>query len=490
MSIAFLSIPDGIRTPGFYVEFDASRAVQGLTGLEHRVLILGQKLAGGEAPAGVLTQTPTGDDAKIKFGEGSHLHHMVLRARAASSTAKLWCMPLDDSGGGNEAEGALAWSGTAVAAGTIHLYVGGRKVQIGVAQGDEADAIAAAVADAIDLEELLGVGAGVDAEDATRVLTTHRHKGEIGNDIDLRVNANLGEELPAGVSVTITQPTGGTGNPTILSALAALGDEWFTEVVMPYKDGTNVQALEEELADRAGAIRQIDGSAFLCLDDTLGNLGTYGEDRNSPWLTVLGIKGSPTPAYEIAAVVAAIVSQQTQTHPARPLTGLPLRGVLAPVSANRFTQLERDTLLHQGVSTLTVGSGGAVQIDRLITTYQRNTAGTIDESYLDLNTVTNLRYLRFSMRVRLSSRFERALLAQDGTRFSAGQPVITPLGAKAELVALFDEWEADGLVEDAEQFLEDLVVEIDTDPVRINILLAPNLVNPLLITAVQIGFRR
>ena len=49
MSISFNQIPVSIRVPGTYVEIDNSRARRGLIGLPTRILVIGQRKAGGGA---------------------------------------------------------------------------------------------------------------------------------------------------------------------------------------------------------------------------------------------------------------------------------------------------------------------------------------------------------------------------------------------------------------------------------------------------------
>jgi phage tail sheath gpL-like len=493
MSIAFSLIPDNLRTPGSYAEFDNSLAVQGLPGQEHRVLLIGQRRTTGSKAELELVElfSLAGDDAKTYFGEGSLLHQMARRARVASRSVRIFAMALDDDAGGTAAIKSLTFTGPATASGTLALYVAGTRITVAVAAGATATSIAAGAQTAIAAVTSLPGTAAVDGGDDTKVNFTAHHKGETGNDIDIRHSYNAGEALPAGVGLTIATDTPGAGNPDVAPLIAALGDEWFNEFAMPYTDATNMTALEAELEDRWGPLRSIEGHAIACVQDTVANLTTFGNGRNSEHVTALGFYDSPTPAYEIAAALAPIIAENAQRAPARPMTGLTLPGVLAPPSASRFTQLERNTILYDGIATLDIGPGNAVQIDRLITMYQLNEASSPDESYLDLNTMLTLGYLRYSLRARLSLRFRRSSLAQDGTRFGPGLFVVTPSSAKAEVVSLFDEWEGAGLVEDVDQFLSDLVVEIDAgDPVRLNVLLPPNLVNPLLITAIRIQFRR
>ena len=140
--------------------------------------------------------------------------------------------------------------------------------------------------------------------------------------------------------------------------------------------------------------------------------------------------------------------------------------------------------------TVKVDAGGQMLIERPITTYRTNAFGLPDASYLDVNTLLTLSYLRWSMRARIASKYGRHKLANDGTLYGAGQAVVTPKVIKAELISLFREWEEAGLVEGIEQFIADLIVERDpTDANRLNALIPPDLVNQLRVFAGQVQFR-
>ena len=165
-------------------------------------------------------------------------------------------------------------------------------------------------------------------------------------------------------------------------------------------------------------------------------------------------------------------------------------GLLAPPEQNRFTREERNLLLKDGISTFTVGQDGKVYIERVITTYQQNAFGIEDISYLDLNTKWTLDYIRYAVRVRIALRYPRYKLADDGTRFAAGQAVVTPSMIRAELLALFRELENVALVENFDQFKADLiVVRSVSDPNRINAVIPPDVVNQFRVFAAAVQFR-
>jgi phage tail sheath gpL-like len=100
-----------------------------------------------------------------------------------------------------------------------------------------------------------------------------------------------------------------------------------------------------------------------------------------------------------------------------------------------------------------------------------------------------LSYIRFSMKARITQKYGRHKLANDGTRFSPGQAVATPNIIKAELINLFKELEERAIVENADQFKAELIVERNANnPNRLDVLAPPDLVNQLVICGVKIQF--
>jgi phage tail sheath gpL-like len=486
MSISFNSIPSTIRIPFVAAEIDNSRAQQGPALLPYRALIIGQRRSAGTAVANSLHMVTSADQVATLAGRGSMLHRQAKAFFAANKFTECWIGVLDDNGAGVAATGTLTVTGPATADGTIYLYLGGDLVTVAVANGDVQNAIATAIAAAINANADLPVTASA----TTNVVTvTFRHKGLVGNEFDMRLNYQDGETLPAGVAIAFVAMASGTTAPVLTTLIANLGDSWFHIWAHPYTDATSLSAIEAELSSRFGPMRMVDGVAFTAKQDTLSNLGTLGNGRNSPHSCIVPNSYSPTSTFETAAHVAGVVAYYANIDPARPLQTLPLTYVLPPAETDQFTAAERNVLLYDGVSSIKVGAGGQMQIDRLITTYKTNGAGSADTSYLDVTTMLTLLYLRYSFRNRIATRYPRHKLANDGTRFGAGQAVITPKLGKAEAVLWFREMEELGLVENFDQFKADLVVERNaTDPNRLDFLLPPDLINQLVVSAIKLQF--
>jgi len=485
-SISFNGVPASIRTPGSYVEIDNSQALRGLTDWPAKVAILGQRLTTGTVAAAVPTRVTDAGQARTYFGRGSLLAHMFEAWFRANPATEVWGVAMADVGGGVFATGTLTFSGTSTEAGVVALMIGGRRVEVSIptatAAAAAATAVNAALAAALDLPVTSAVAAAV-------VTVTARHRGECGNAIDLRHSFLASDALPAGLGLAIVAMSGGTTNPVVTTALDALGETWFTDIVTPWTDATNLTALEARLATNFGPTVMRDTHAWAGLSGTLGAQTTFGAARNSPNLSVLGQRGSPTSPWEWAATLAAVAVPALAIDPARPVQTLQLPGLVAPTLANRWTFTEREQLLRTGIGTARSNDAGQVFIERIVTSYLTAPGGAADVSYLDVETLKTLAYIRYDLRTMISLRFPRHKLADDGTNFARGQAVVTPGTLRAEIISRFKQWEAAGLVENVDQFKRDIIVVRNTsDPNRVDALLPPDLVNQFRVLAAQIEF--
>lgn len=486
MAISFNSIPGNVRVPFVYVEIDSSRA--GAPGGEFKSLLIGQRLSTGTQAAESPVTIGDAADAVRLFGRGSMLALMAERFRRQNPIGELWGIALDDAAGATQATTTVTVTSAATGAGTIALYIAGRRVAVPISGATTANAVAAAIAAAITADGDLPVTAAA----AAAVVTITARNGGLASDIDVQANYQPDDAFPAGVALTIAGGTAGATDPDIQGALDVMGDEQYNVVVSAYSDTTSIAALETELAERWGPTQQIDGvgiASYHGAGRTVAQATTYGNARNSRHVSVADHGFIPNPMWEVAAAYGGQVASSGAADPARPFQTLPLLGILAPPVENRRTFSERNTLLSDGMATLRPDQGGVVRIERAITTYQTNAAGAADLAFLDLNTPMTLSFLRSNFRNRIAIKFPRYKLADAGALVPPGQPIITPTTGRAEAVAWFREMEQLGLVEGGDQFKADLVCERNvTDRNRLDWLLPPNLVNQFRVGGVQIAF--
>lgn len=488
MAISFNQIPLNLNTPGAFVEFDASRAVRGLQAMPHDVLIIAQKTTGGSATVEVPHLVKSADEARALGGQHSQAYQMVKAYKEIDSLTPVWVIFQSDNGSGVPATGSFVISGTATEAGETPLYISGRRVSVAIPTGMTAAQWETAALAALALEADLPVACTANA--GTGVDVTAVNDGTQGNDIRIGVALQPGERVPAGLSFTLTQPASGATDVSYTNVITAMADDQYHTVVCGLNSSTALGAIVTEIESRWGPMRAIEGHAFAAGNDSQANLTTTGNGFNSANLTYVGYENSalaPAP-WEVAARAAAYSALGAQTDPVRAFTGLNLQ-VAAAHRGSRFTRAQRDTLLTDGISTVMAASDGRMLIERLVTTYQTNSLAIPDKALRDLTVVRGLAFLRFTLRARITSKFNRFKLADDGNEVP-GQPMVTPSIIKTEILAWFKDLQALGVVENFEQFAAELIVERDiSDPNRVNCILPPDIVNNFLIFAGQIAFK-
>jgi phage tail sheath gpL-like len=493
MPVSFNDIPSSLRLPLVWAEIDPSQA--GTFANYQRALIVGYKLPASTATANAIARISSFDQARTLYGRGSHHAAMFDAWFRNNRFDEVWGLTITPPSAGTAASGAIAVTGPATASGIVTLYIAGRKVQAGVVSGDDAADVAAAINAAINATLDLPVTSTVSTSTVT---VTAKWKGIDGNAIDIRANyfgQLAGEVLPVGVGLTITAMANGAGVPDLTDAIAALGDQEFDTVVFGWNDTTTLNAIDTEWnhvgdVGRWSWMRQIYGHCYVAKDGTVGDLQSYGAARNGAHVTCWGYNGSPTPFFERAATYAARAHRALLNDPARPLHTLPLEGVLPAIPSLRFTKGEQNSLAYDGITTAKETDDGRLQILTSFSMYQRNTHGLDDNAFLKVQTLATLAYVLRSLRFRIVQKFPRHKLANDGTRYGPGQAIVTPTVAKAEIVAHYRELEYRGLVENADAFKRNLIVERNADnPDRLDVLYPPDLVNQLDVFAVLAQFR-
>lgn len=489
-NVSFREIPADVLVPGQYIEIDGSRADSGTPPIPRKIIIMGQKLAAGTAITATPTEVPvaTADQVTQLGGRGSLLAQMAVEAFKAHPYGKFTVIAADDLVAGVVATGSILVAGPATASGTIPLYVDGTLVQVGVTSGDTAIQIAANIATQINANPDLPLSVPVAPTTATLALVA-KHKGESGNDIDVRHSFYLGQTLPSGVTLTITAMSGGTGNPDIGPLLAAIRGDDRIVLISPWTDSANIVKIEADFADRYGPMKQQESHCFAALSGSFATLVTYGTGRNSPHLSIIPREGNMVAPWRIAASVAGLCSLRGSADPARPYFGMVLPGIPAPAENARFDQPTRNNLLKNGISTLRYDAGGNAMIEMVATTYKTNSFGVPTRAYFKLQSKWTADYFRYAWKVLIATRYPDYKLADDGTNFAPGQPIVTPNVLRIETIGLARDLEYAGIIENVDEFKNTLMIlRSIANPNQVNAVASPNLVNQFDVFAAAVKF--
>ena len=478
MAIQYSEIPNNLRSPGVYVEFDSSGA--GSSGQAFQALLIGLKTSSGTADLNKMYAITSLAQAKTLFGAGSLLHLMAKSWFAqGKSGVELKAMAIAETGAAQVM--TIAFQGTATESKVLDFTIGGERVQFKNKVADattNATALKNAINKMTDLFFIATSSAGT-------VTLTAKNKGLFGK----KLSTELTTPKPKGITaIDLAIKTQGSGTPDLSAVWTAIGDEWINYFVCPFVDNASMASLTNELASRYTANRQIGARAFVSVYGTQGELTTWGNAKNSPHLAALGIKNNQLEGV-VAAALAAQCSASLVNNPAAPLKGLQLVGINAPDAAAVLDLTEREVLLFDGISTYRVNNANQVLLDKIITTYQTNSSGVTDTAYLSINTPETLERIRYEQRTLFLRKYAKALLRGDDDPVSPGLILLTPKKAKGELVSLYTQMIDKGWVEDLGSYQGSLLVERDSsNKNRLNINDQPNLVNQFDILAVRSSF--
>lgn len=483
--ISFAKVPTALRYPGAYVEIDGSQA--GLGGDIPAVLLVGQKLAAGAAPAGEIVQVSSVAHAEALAGAGSMLAQMAARYRAIDPVLDLYILPYADLPAGVAATGTITVTAAATSAGTLALYLGGRLVTVGIAAGQTAAQLATAIADAITAA---GTAVPVTAAAVDEVVTlTSRHKGSCGNQIDVRLSL-YGEAIPAGLGLTLTALTGGAGDPAPGDLTTILGQRWFRYVALGLNDQATLAAWHTESQLRYAPPIQAGFRAFTALRGDYAAAVAAGESVNYEHIACLATGINPTPTWEAAAIVTAAAGPKLYNNPVESLEGIALTGM---VGVDYYDWTQANSLLFKGMSVMQIGRDGSCSLKRLISMYQFRPDGSADDAYLDINAAETMERIRYEQRIGAIVRFTGTAAAKNPEGFRPGLRITTEADVRAYLLSLYQHtlMQEFGWVQAYDFYKSHLVVEQDPqNPSRFNYRDTPVLLSPFYVLAGRSQFRK
>jgi len=458
-NISFFSIPSNIRKPGVYFEENTNNALQGLTAPQDKICLLAQKLSTGSVASKTPTVVFSDADSALYFGTGSVAHLATKAMFESNPNISLTVCAIDDAGGGTQAAGSFAITGTATAAGSLQIWIGDVGVSVGVSVGDANTTVATNLGTALSaVSNLLPVTYAVVSN---AINLTARHKGTLGNQSTLSYALNT----VTGTGVTLTQLTGGASDPdvgvyssagTVLAAVVAGG---YTIFCSTLPDASNLGKIKSMVAFASGAMEQrpaVWAAGATEEVDTYSNIKTLAgttmnDGRGSiAWITYAngGNNQAKSEPWKVGAEYAAMLSYNSD--PVVPFDGLALATIAPPSVVDRMTRTQSEDALNNGVTPLEVVPGNEVTIVRAISTYT-TTASIPDPTLLDITTVRTLDYVRAQIRTRLALRFIRAKLSTK-----------TPARVVSQVLDVLYLLEQLEIVQNVAQYKAGVIAEIDT----------------------------
>jgi phage tail sheath gpL-like len=458
MNIFFDNIPNSIRKPGQYIEFNSRLAVNSLPANAQKLLLIGQKTGSGAVSQLVPTQLYSDQDASDAFGSGSILHLMANAALKCRPGIQLFAVAIDDAGAGVARVCTVTIAGTIAASGWVRLWIGDVYAEVAYVSTDTAITIATALKTALDT--LTGLPFTYTRTDGVLTFTA-KNKGTVANQIAFTCEVSAA----GGATETYAQTTAGATDPDIHATsglLDTIAPERYHVIASSFNDSTSLGYIKTHLATVSGPVEQRPGVCVAGLiDNTLANAHTLADAIEHERMLIAYFRACKTSAFKIGAAVGAVLAYVED--PAKSLDEEILTGVVAPAASGKTTKNEQETLLLQGVTPLDVGAGETVEIVRAISTYQASA------TWLDITTVRTLDYVRDAVRTRIKLRFTASKL---NARVRAD--------IKSEILSVLKQLEDAEIIENVDANKDGVLVEQNAvDPNRADAKIPADVVNAM-----------
>lgn len=476
MTISFDQIPGNLRIPGMRNEFALGRPpfAQSM-----QVLVVAPVATGATESTGTAKRPQ--DDVETAYGAGSLLGTMLNLARLTRPFLDYRVLPI--ANGGTAASLALTVN-TVPPAGTWPFWVFGndRPRQVTITSTDTTTTVAAKLAAAAnqrvtlpgDNKSLVDIAS---AASAVAVCTlTARNGGTMLNGTSWVSFRSRGQVSPLEACISAVF-TAGTGAPDLAAALAGVGAGNYAWVISAYDDATSIAALDAWLETQWSPMTMRYGWAVMSAVGSQGTLASLGNAMNDRKRVIAGLKNSSEPKPFVSACFGAELAfvfdfarsiTDVQIF-ARGLTGRSMKYLTGPWEVDDvFTDSERNLLLFDGISPL-VPAEGAVQMERVITTFQRRAStGMEDITYLDINGPCIDAYAVQYQRHYVWNAHQNTTLVSDAEEYADGQT--RPQDARKTFVASYRDLQLRGrIVQDVNSYEQMLKVELSGDPVQLSV---------------------
>lgn len=293
-----------------FVTFNLATAQQDVANTAQRILFLGDMDSGsGTSTPGDLEESigNAGEEEGL-FGIKSMLAAQLRNAKKIAPTVAMDAIGLVTTGAASVK--TVAFAGTATAAGSYEVIIGGKReftVTVTVASGDTATAVGASLVVAFGTVPRNAYATAVNTTGS--VAFTASDDGYVSDNLPIEVLGTV-----AGLTHTVVITTPGTGLPTLTSVLDVTGERRYQAIVWPWYDDLSV--LKTFLDARFNVDNDVqDGVGFTAAVDDFATIAAALDALNSQSIvqfsdkleTAASYKGPAMPeaSYVVASQFAA-----------------------------------------------------------------------------------------------------------------------------------------------------------------------------------------
>lgn len=464
-------IPSNIRRPGVFSKFLFSLAGRSLTPLPLKMVCIGMMHSSGSASVETPYAVLDDGDGDTLFGVGSEVALMIRKAfeqgRLQGNHPQIYGIGIAEPSGTKRTT-TFTITGPATADGNAVFRIAGRTIVVGVASGDTATTVAAAL-DA--LADAMVANLPVTSGAASGVTTfTHVTKGENGNDVDFEVVS-----LPSGLACVVATGAAGSGVVDVTNSLNAALALKFNGLALANRKSADVTDAKAYTALSWAYNVKKWGHVFIGDPSTLSAADTLALASNSYTVVISSCEDSPSLPGEIAAATCCKVfgtERPNANHDRAELALYP------PPLASVYSAPEIETALLSGATPLIpTAQGDRLEIVRLVTTHTLTSGGSPDFATFDLATSRVAAW----MADQIDAAYDRDFTGEDALEvISDTDPADVRTRMRDMIVDIHYDAQEAKIIRDVDTYKSQIRVEEDESvPGRINVIDPFRVVSPL-----------
>lgn len=407
-----------------------------------------------------------------KYGYGSPLHlaaAQLFPKSGAMATFPVYILPVKKGEQWAAASGGILVSGTATAAGSGTVSIGGIDAEFTVAKGATAAEAMANIVSAINAVLEMPASAKVteaEEENPAHIELTAKWSGALGN----RITIEHDSDLP-GLTVTITAFSGGAGTPDVSDALSKIGQTWVTFVLDTFdyaQEGSALDAYQEWGEGRWGVLQKTPALVAHGCTDNYTARTAITDLRKSDYINfLLPSVGSPELPFVVGA--KALLNDVITTADTNPPQNY--KGQLTALKAGKDETQETPTIRNQsllkGAST-NIKSGSVAELCDVVTFYHPDGEGKYPGRRYVVDAVKLMNIVYNCRLITESDEVKGAPLVPD-KQVTTNPKAIKPVTVKGWLANLAHSLALAAIISDEDFTKDNLTVGINTEnPKRID----------------------
>jgi phage tail sheath gpL-like len=453
--------------------------------LPQRLAVIGAGNSGVVYSPDKFEAAGNADEIGQRYGYGSPLHlaaRQLFPSGGGGATFPVTFYPLAEEPAGAAAAGGVSCDGTAVAAGSAAVIIGGIRAEFAVLKGDTGAAVLAAVKAAVAKTLEIPVTAGAVTEGVLPL--TAKWKGETGNGITIEAESEI-----EGLVFDIAAMSGGALDPDVAPALGRIGQVWETFILSCFS-WKKESRLDKYQAFCEGRWSELEKKPCLVAHGSTDDFSTRTAVTDTRKTDYANFLVQSTGSLELPFVIAArgLVNDIMTTANSNPPTGY--HGLLTGLKAGSDSAQEnfatRNNAVLKGAST-NVKNGSVAELNDIVTFYHPDGETLPSRRYVvDLVKLANV---VFNVRLIMESdELKGAPLVSNATPVT-NPKAIQPKTVRTALINLANSLSAYAIIQEPEFTKQSMTVDISSqNPKRLDVRFPVKLSGNVEVTSTDIYF--